>query len=125
MWWVLHMTVPALVVVMFIIRRIMTGAQVGEILHRLIFPATRAELESFQALYRYSSYQFYWVITTLVTLLLLNTLFFRYTIFFFRQNNTLMTAIVRLSHYLGILALLVLTTICCLGVQCCLFTWGA
>jgi len=116
MWWVLHMTVPALVVVMFIIRRIMTGAQVGEILHRLIFPATRAELESFQALYRYSSYQFYWVITTLVTLLLLNTLFFRYTIFFFRQNNTLMTAIVRLSHYLGILALLVLTTICCLGV---------
>jgi hypothetical protein len=109
--WLMHIAIPVLCVVMFIIRRVMTGSQVGDILHQLIFPSTRAELESFQALYEYSSYQFFWVMTCLATLLLLNALFFRYTIFFFRQNKVLMTTVMRLSHFLAILAFLVLTTI--------------
>merc|ERR1719498_272500 len=115
MWWLLHISVPMLCAVLFVIRRIQTGSSVGDILHRLIFPSTRADLESFQALYRYSSYQFFWTMTCLVTLLLLNALFFRYSIFFFRQNKVLMSSVMRLSHFLAILGFLVFTTICCLA----------
>jgi TM2 domain-containing membrane protein YozV len=53
--------------------------------------------------------------TCLVTLLLLNTLFFRYSIFFFRQNKVLMNIVVRLCHFLAVLIFLVFTTIFCLA----------
>lgn len=94
LWWLVHLAVPIMISVSFYIRKMATGEAVGDLLYKLI--TARRHPEAMMTLFRYASYDSYWIITMIITLLLLNSLFFHYVLFYFKNLRVLTSTVARL-----------------------------
>lgn len=96
-WWLIHFVVPVLISIAFYVRKTATGTEIETLLHSLI--TKRRSPEDMETLFRYANYDFYWIITMIVTLLTFNLLFFRYVLFY-KALSIVNSTVGRLALYL-------------------------
>jgi len=97
-WWIVHFSVPLMIAGAFGIKKASAGQNIESMLFELI--TEKRNMDHMGSLFSYAYYDFYWIITMVVTLFLLNALFFRYALSYFQQLKVLTTTVTRLFMFL-------------------------